>query len=125
LGHAPSPVCFSYFLDCISHFCLGPALDHHPPTYELLCSRDYRWVPSHPDCWLRWDHATFFPGLALNCDLHDLCFWYSRSHCAHCLTCCSFCGSKKRGGLKGCGQGGSILIWRPDWGRMYLRSQGC
>jgi hypothetical protein len=33
LSHTPSPFCFNYFSDRVSHFCPGPALDSDTLTH--------------------------------------------------------------------------------------------
>jgi hypothetical protein len=43
LTHTSSPFCF-IFSDKVSFFCLGPALDCHPPTYSFPHSRNEKRV---------------------------------------------------------------------------------
>jgi hypothetical protein len=60
LSYSPSPFCFSYFLDRLSHFCLGLALHQDPPTCTSQITEITRmYNHSQIVCWE--GDLTFFP----------------------------------------------------------------
>jgi hypothetical protein len=65
LTHILCPLCFSYFLGRVSHFCPRPVSDHDSPTYDLLCSC-YRFTPPQLTYSSRRNRTNFLPGLASN-----------------------------------------------------------
>jgi hypothetical protein len=70
--HGPTPFCDSYFSDRASRFCLGPDLDHNPPTYISHMAGII--VMSHHIC-MRRDPTNLLTSLASNLDPLNLHLW--------------------------------------------------
>jgi hypothetical protein len=106
-SHVPSPFCFDYFLNSLSHFCSGIIWKQDPSTFKLLYSWYYRHIlwpsylcllhswndrhtlPHLAVCWGK-KFTNFLPGLASNCEPLNLCLsstWGYR-HKPPCLAAC-------------------------------------
>jgi hypothetical protein len=66
----PGPFCFSYFSDRVP---ARAGLNYNPTYLCLLCSGDYKHVPSLLVYWWNWGLTNFLPRLASNCISPNLC----------------------------------------------------
>jgi hypothetical protein len=69
LSHAPSPFCFSYFSDRVSHFCPGPAWATFYLCFCVSCVPGIKGTHHHAQLLVEWSLSNFLPRRSSNCSL--------------------------------------------------------